>query len=331
MADKPVLRVGFIGAGGISRGHFRNLTENPHAEVVALCDVSPEMIRAMVEVNPSAANCPVYTDWREMLDKEQLDGVQIHTPHTQHFEQAMEALDRGLHVLCEKPMVCRVDHAKTLMRKIEESGRVFSISYQRHSEPAFLFIKQVLDAGKIGPLHYIQAFQSQNWWASQKGKWRQEIAHSGGGQLNDSGSHLVDIVLWTSGLVPEEVFAHIDNVGTEVDILTAASIRFTNGALGTLSVIGRATAWWEDISWFGAEGALLLRNGELYEQNARGETHRVNELPKGSDPDTNWVATIRGEAENLTPPLAGLRTIQLTEAAWHSGASGLPARVVFDD
>ncbi len=331
MAREAVLRIGFIGAGGIARGHFRRLADNPYAEVVALCDTNPEMIAAMVERNPGAAACAVYEDWRAMLEGEDLDAVQIHTPHTLHFEQAMESLARGLHVLCEKPMVCRVDHAKELLRRIEESGRTFAVSYQRHTQPAFLYVKRTLDSGRLGPLHYVQAFQSQDWWASQKGKWRQEKALSGGGQLNDSGSHLVDILLWTSGLVPEEVFAHIDNVGTEVDILTAASIRFTNGALGALSVVGRAPAWWEDISWIAANGALLLRNGELYEQNAKGETHKVNDLPHGSDPDTNWIAAILGEAENLAPAIAGLRTIQLTEAAWRSGESGRPERVVFDD
>lgn len=331
MSDDRAVRVGFIGAGGIARGHFRRTQDNPAAEVVALCDVSDDMIRAMVGANPDAAQCPVYQDWREMLDKEDLDAVQIHTPHTLHFEQAMESLDRGLHVLCEKPMVCQVDQAKRLIAKIAEAGTVFELSYQRHTQPAFLYVKEALASGRLGPLHYIQAFQCQDWWASQKGKWRQEMALSGGGQLNDSGSHLVDIILWTSGLTPAEVFAHIDNVGTEVDILTAASIRFTNGAIGSLSVVGRAQCWWEDIGWFAADGSFLMRNGVLYEVGAGGQCEQVTELPTGSDPDTNWIAAIRGEAENLAPAVAGLRTIQLTEAAWQSGASGKPAQVVFDD
>jgi len=331
MRGSAKVRVGFIGAGGIARGHFTRTHANPHAEVVALCDVSDKMIEAMVEANPAAAKCAVYKDWREMLDKEKLDGVQIHTPHTLHFEQAMESLDRGLHVLCEKPMVCRVDHAKELIRKGSESGRTFALSYQRHTQPAFRFIKDTIASGKIGEIHYIQGFQSQNWYRGTKGSWRQDLSLSGGGQLNDSGSHLIDIILWTSGLVPAEVFAYVDNLDSEVDILSATSVKFTNGALGTISVIGHASGWWEDLTWFGSEGTLYMRNGELTLQDAKGESSKPAKLPPASDPDTNWIAAIRGEEENVAPPVCGLRVIQLTEAAWLSGDSGKPSAVVFDD
>lgn len=330
MASTDKIRVGFIGAGGIARGHFRRINDNPLAEVTALCDISDASIARMIEANPDAAKCPVYYDWEEMLDKEQLDGVQILTPHTLHFEEAMGALDRGLHVLCEKPMVCQVDQAKTLMAKIEESGKVFSLSYQRHQQAEFRYVKSVLDSGKMGDIHYIQAFQAQEWYRGTMGTWRQDPALSGGGQINDSGSHLVDIVFWTTGLVPESVFAYMENLDTQVDILTAASVRFTNGAVGTFSVIGHATGWWEDITWFCDKGALYMRNGRLLEQNEKGETTEPKDLPSGSDPDTKWIETILGKAENEATALNGLRVIQFTEAAWVSADTGQPSEVVFD-
>lgn len=330
MAQRKRIRIGFIGAGGIARGHFHRLGQIREAQVVALCDISDHMIERMIGANPEAASLPVYKDWREMLDKEQLDAVQIHTPHTLHFEQSMESVERGLHVLSEKPMVCTVAHAKKLVRKVEEKGVVFSISYQRHYQPAFRYVRQVLAEGRLGPLHYVQAFQAQGWYTGTKGSWRQQMSLSGGGQLNDSGSHLVDIVLWTTGLVPAEVFAYIDNLESEVDILTAASLRFTNGAIGTLSVIGHATGWWEDLTWFCDKGALFMRNGHLFEMDSSGRTAEPKKLPKGSDPDTNWIRTILGKEQNEAPPLCGLRVIQLTEAAWKSGKTGRPSKVVFD-
>jgi len=327
------IRVGFIGSGGIARGHFKRLHGNPGAEVVALCDTSEKSIEAMVAANPSAAGCAVYNDWREMLDKERLDGVQIHTPHTLHFEQAMESVGRGLHVLCEKPMVCRVDHAKELIRAIDKAGVVFSLSYQRHHMPEFRYVREVVMSGEMGPLHYIQAFQAQGWYRGTIGSWRQDPALSGGGQLNDSGSHLVDIVLWTSGLVPASVFAFIEKLEAPVDILTAASVRFTNGAIGTFSVIGHATGWWEDITWFFDKGAVYMRNGRLSVMDEKGQVTEppTKEMPTGSDPDTNWIGTILGTETNEAPPKCGLRVIQFTEAAWLSGDSGLPSAVVFDD
>ncbi len=329
-ASAATIRVGFIGAGGIARGHFRRLNDNPLAEVVALCDISDASIARMIEANPDASKCPVYYDWQEMLDKEDLDGVLILTPHTLHFEEAIGALEHGLHVLCEKPMVCRVDHAKVLMRKIEESDKVLALSYQRHQQAEFRYIKSVLGSGKLGSLHYIQAFQAQEWYRGTKGTWRQDPSLSGGGQINDSGSHLVDIVFWTTGLVPQSVFAYMDNLDTQVDILTAASVRFTNGALGTFSVIGHSTGWWEDITWFCDKGTLYMRNGKLLEQNEKGEIKEPTGLPAGSDPDTHWIETILGRAENEATALNGLRVIQFTEAAWVSARTGQPSDVLFD-
>ncbi|MBD3176165.1 MAG: hypothetical protein GF320_13375 [Armatimonadia bacterium] len=330
MASKDKIRVGFIGAGGIARGHFRRTNDDPRAEVAALCDIRDEPIERLIEANPDAKECPVYKDWREMLDKEQLDGVQILTPHTIHFEESMEALDRGLHVLSEKPMVCRVDHAKELIKKIEESGKVFSLAYQRHQQAEFRYIRERLQSGDMGDIHYVQAFQAQGWYRGTAGTWRQVPEESGGGQLNDSGSHLVDIIFWTTGLVPESVFAFIENLESDVDILTAASVRFTSGAVGTFSVIGHAPGWWEDITWFCDKGALYMRNGKLLEMNSKGETVEPTDLPSGSDPDTHWIDVILGEAENEATALNGLRVIQFTEAAWLSGDSGQPSEVVFD-
>jgi len=330
MASKPKkIRVGFIGAGGISRGHFSRLKAHPKAEVVALCDTSEKSIEAMHGHDPDSQACAVFSDWKTMLDAVELDAVQIHTPHTQHYEQAMASLDRGLHVLCEKPMVCKVAHAEKLMRKIDASGKVFGISYQRHHQPEFLYIRKCLLAGKYGEIQYITALQSQDWYrgCTRPGVWRGIPELSGGGQLNDSGSHLLDIILWCSGLVPAEVFAYIDNLESQVDILTAASVKFTNGALGTLSVNGNGIHFYEDITFYCDEGAFYMRQGKLTEQNREKGYFEPTKMPKGTDPDTNWIDSILGKAEMIVPAVCGLRVIQLTEAAWKSGASGRPSKV----
>ena len=138
---------------------------------------------------------------------------------------------------------------------------------------------------------------------------------------------LLDIILWCSCLEPEEVFAFTDNLDAKVDILTAASVRFTNGALGTIAVNGHGIGFYEDITFFCEEGAFYMRQGKLTEQNAKSEFSEPKDMPTGTDPDTNWIDAIRGRAENIVPAICGLRVIQLTEAAWESGASGDPAKV----
>jgi len=327
LAKKEKIRVGFIGCGGIARGHFDRLSKIPEAKVVALNDNNPKSMARFVERCPGAAKLPVYQDYRKMLDEVPLEAVEIATPHTLHFEQAIECLERGLHVLLEKPMVCTVPHAKALIAKAQEKGKVLEVSYQRHFAGAYRYVRQAVAAGDIGKLHFVTALQAQEWLVNTRGSWRQTQALSGGGQLNDSGSHLLDIVLWMTDLVPDEVFAFIDNCGTEVDILSAVSVRYEGGALGTFSVVGHSTGWWEDIAVWGDTGAFYIRDGKLLLQQG-GKVADISDRCQGAgSADANFIDAILGRAEVQVPGLCGLRVIQLTEAAWKSGASGKPVQV----
>jgi len=325
MTDR--VRIGFIGAGGIARSHMRRLADIPEAQVVALADPSQAAIARMQQDYPKTATLPVFSDYREMLDAVPMDAVEIHTPHTQHFEQGMAVLSLGKHLLMEKPMVCSVAHAQQLI-EARSDGVILMVSYQRHFQGPYLYIRDQALGGALGEIQYIAALQAQNWMRNTRGTWRTERALSGGGQLNDSGSHLVDILLWTTGLTAESVFAYSTPYDTEVDIDSALSLRFTNGAQGTLSVIGDSPMWWEEFSIWGRDGAILYRNGTIL-QRAYGDTEmrEVTALPPDSTPDHNFVDAILGRDEVRVPPECGLRVIELTEAAWRSAALGRPVSV----
>jgi predicted dehydrogenase len=314
------IRVGFIGCGGIATGHFKRLLEVPEAEVVALNDTSQESLKRFIERAPQAAALPTFADYRQMLDQVEMDAVEIATPHTMHFEQAMECLNRGLHVLLEKPMVCCVDHAKQLIAKANEKNLVVVVSYQRHYDGGYRYVRAAVQKGVLGKLHFISAMQAQNWYPGPG--WRGDPELSGGGQLNDSGSHLVDIILWTTGLVPDEVFAYIENLGARVDILSALSVRFEGGALANISVVGHSPGWWEDFSIWGDKGAIYLRGGKILLQKD-GKVEDVTDQGKSAgNADLNFIQAILGKAEVQSGPVGGLRVIQLTEAAWDSAKKG---------
>jgi len=324
------LRIGFIGAGGMSHGHYKRLHATKKAQVVALNEPSEKMIERFHAHFEDSKGLPVYEDYRDMLRNEDLDGVVVLSPHTVHFEQTSAALDKGLHVLTEKPMVCTIRRAKALIEKAKKAKRVLMISYQRHYDPLFRYMREQIAKGAIGKVQYVQAIQSQEWLRITKGTWRQKLALSGGGQLNDSGSHLVDIVMWVTGLKVSEVFAVSDKFGTEVDINSSLAMRFENGAMGSMSVIGNAPGWYEDHSIVGSKGALYLRQGKadpLLQQDAQGRPVKVK-LPKYTkNPDSNFIDAILGKDVPQTPPECGLRTIEVTEAAWKSAATGKPVRV----
>jgi predicted dehydrogenase len=330
MATDPV-RIGMIGCGGNARGHMGRLLTLEGVEIVGLCDTWDESLQASVASHPTLASAPQFTDYRKLLDEVELDAVEISTPHTAHFEQIMASLDRGLHVLTEKPMVCQVDHAKDVVARAQETGLVVGIAYQRHLAAPYRYCREVIASGELGKVNFVTALQSQNWYrfVTSTGVWRGKIADSGGGQLNDSGSHLLDIVLWMTDLQPVEVFAYIDNLGCEVDILTSMSAKFASGALGSFSVVGHAVNWFEEITIWCEEGSLAIRDDAVWVWKG-GEKKEVvagEALGRTWGPDENFVAALRGREEIQAPPECGLRVIQLTEAAWRSGASGAAASV----
>jgi predicted dehydrogenase len=323
------VRVGLIGVGGIAHGHVQRLKRMPEVKIVAMADTSEESILRMRD-RQGLTDVPAFSDYRDMLAKVEMDAVEIASPHTVHFEQAMACFEKGCHVLSEKPMVCTQEHAKILLAKAQETGKIIMLSYQRHYQPEFNYIKDLIESGALGQITFVSALQGQDWLRGCRGTWRHTMELSGGGQLNDSGSHLVDIILWITGLRAAEVFCFIENFDVPVDINSATSIKFTNGALGTISVMGDCPGWWEDITFLGKEGVLYYRNGRLFE-NLRSVQGDVVEVPRekmsgGGDPDMNFIDSILGRDVPKTPGICGLRVIELTEGAWESAKTGQPYR-----
>ncbi len=321
-----------IGCGGNARGHMRRLAGIEGVQIVGLCDPSEDALKASVETLPALADTPKFADYEQLLNEVEMDAVEISTPHTAHYEQIMASLDKGLHVLTEKPMVCSVEHAKDVVAKAEATDVVFGVSYQRHTMAPYRYCREVIASGDMGACHFISCLQSQNWYRGQvgRGTWRSKMALSGGGQLNDSGSHLLDIILWMTDLQPAEVFAYIDNLGAEIDILTAMSVKFDGGAMGNFAVVGHAVNFFEEITLWCEDGTLAIRGDEVWRWDG-GEQRTVvagEALGRTWDPDLNFIATIRNEEEIQTPAACGLRVIQLTEAAWRSGDTGERALVV---
>lgn len=320
------IRIGLIGCGGNMRGHIRNLKGIPEAKIVAISDPVEANIEAAVKQEELCC-VRTFRDYRDMLGEVELDAVEISSPHTLHAQQICDSLEAGLHVLVEKPMVCSTRDALRVIDLKNKTGKVVLVSYQRHYMPPYRYARELIQSGRWGKVQFISAWQCQDWKRNTVGKWRQDPALSGGGQLNDSGSHLLDIILWMTGQSPREVFAYIDNCGTPVDILSAISVSFEEGAIGNISVVGDSRmGFGEGIIIWCEGGTLEIRGGiTLYDPKQR--TPDASEMPQGSIPDRNFIAAILGEEKVQSTPEDALKVIQLTEAAWESGRTGKPVRV----
>jgi predicted dehydrogenase len=332
MATKKKVRLAMIGSGGNARWHMGTMLGIEGVEIVALVDTAEAALEAAVKQHPALDGVPQFADHKKMLKAAEPNAVLISTPHTSHCKQIIDSLSAGANVLCEKPMVCSVADAKKVLNKVKKTGLVMGLSYQRHFAGPYRYCKEVIAKGELGKVNFISCLQSQNWYRGcvLTNTWRSKMAFSGGGQLNDSGSHLLDIVLWMSGLQPAEVFAFQDNLGSEVEILTSMSVKFDGGALANFSVVGHAVNWHEDITIWCEDGTLAIRGNEVWRWDG-GEERKVvadADLPKSWTPDENFIAAIRGKETIQAPPEMGLKVIQLSEAAWKSAADHAPAAVV---
>lgn len=322
------VRIALIGCGGFQRYRVGNVNKVKDAEIVALVDPSPEQITLMKEAHPNTAHLQSFQDHNEMLQQVRPDAVMIATPHTQHVTQILDALNAGVNVLCEKPLVTTVEDAHKVIAARDKSGKVGMVSYQRHFQPEFRYIREKIKSGESGAVQYITVLQSQEWLRAVAGTWRQQLSLSGGGQLNDSGSHVLDIVLWSTLCTPKTVAAFCDNKGTEVDINSTLSVKFNEGGMASFAIIGDGMSWHEEITVWCENEAYFIRDGKLTIVDRARNKMKAEHLSGGSTPDQNFVDAIMGKAECESPFECGLEVIRLTEAAWKSSdQGGMPVEV----
>jgi predicted dehydrogenase len=312
------VRVAMIGCGGFQRYRVSNLEKVKDVEIVALVDPDPMQVSLMREQRPVTKDAQAFATTAEMYEAVRPDAVMIATPHTQHVDQILEGFAHGAHVCCEKPLVTSVADAHRIIEARDRTGKVGMVSYQRHFQAEFRYIKAKIDSGEAGAVQYVQVLQTQEWLRATKGTWRQLKSLSGGGQLNDSGSHVLDIVLWVSGLSPERVSAFCDDKGTEVDINSSMTVRFRGGAMGAFSIVGDGMTWHEEITFVCENMAFFIRDGKLTITDRDRNRMKLEHVSGGSTPDQNFVDAIRGVAECESPFECGLEVIRLTEAAWES-------------
>ncbi|TMV48982.1 Gfo/Idh/MocA family oxidoreductase [Paenibacillus mesophilus] len=312
------LRFGMIGTGNISHWHGQLLGElNGEAEITALADPNEESRNRFVH-KFGLSGAAVHDDYRNMLDAGGLDAVVICSPHTLHYSHASDALRAGCHVLIEKPMTCSSREARQLIQTAASAGKLLQVAYQRHFQPEFLYIRQAIRDGVIGRLTSVTATLYQEWKQGTAGTWRVKPELSGGGMLMDSGSHLVDALLWTTGLTPAEVKSVVHRHGAPVEIDSFTSIRFAEGPIAGLNVVGFAQGWHETYMFCGEQGAIHYDNGRIMVRRL-GQEPVVPELPaRTSNQDKSFVDAILGRHEVLVPGEFALKVVKLTEMIYEA-------------
>lgn len=327
MAETARIRVGFIGVGVMARVHLGDMLRRSDTEVAALCEPSPAAYAAAAELFdqhglPVPPNEP---DWERFITSyaSELDAVVIITPHVLHFAQAKAALEAGLDVLLEKPMVMTADEATRLIETRDRTGRLLVVAFQGSLSPQVREASRRLRSGELGPILNINAVAWQDWATLTDGTWRQDPALSGGGFLFDTGAHMLNTVSDLAGEEFAEVAAWLENDGRPVDIRAVVMGRLASGALVTMNACGSAIpSCHSDIRVFTTKA--ILRTGIWGEalEIQRAGAGRLRKV-RSVSPMPIWEQFLNvrsGRAPNPSPPEVGLRMARLWDAIRESTA-----------
>lgn len=210
---KSIAKLGIIGPGSRGRFLMSFLNKNPKAEVVAICDIYQPSIEEALKIFPKAK---VYTDYRKLLENNEIDAVVIATPLNEHFHMAMDAFDAGKHVFCEKTLAMTMAECFQMYQKHLSAGKVFFAGQQRLFDPRYIRTMEMIYAGTFGELQAFRAFWFRN------NDWRRPVPspeldrlinwrlykEASKGLMTELACHQIQIGTWAMQSIPEKVMGH---------------------------------------------------------------------------------------------------------------------------
>lgn len=323
----PKLRFAIIGCGRMGRHHAQKLIDDGRGEVAALLDAYRPMAQGLQqELSPEAQICD---SLQQLVSLDNIDAAIICTPTAEHHGQALACLDRGWHLLCEKPLAASRAEILELMARAELANskrQIFSLGYQRRHTSLYRTIRREVRSRRWGAVRAIVSHNVENWQPTIAGTWRDDPRQNTGGFVTDAGSHKIDSLFYITGLTPLEVFARSQNWGSHVEIVTSVSALLSGDVTATIDFIGHAQYLGEDLAIHCERADLMIRHGEFWiAQQGRMDRQTVDE-PE-STPVNSFLDTIILGAAELSPPAAALPVFDLTQAILESGRRKQPVAV----
>jgi predicted dehydrogenase len=342
------IRIGLIGCGGIARNrHAPALAAVQDIEIAAICDVN-EACTAQVAEKYGIKQ--VFSDYREMIEKADIDAVDICTPNFMHLPPALAAFEAGKHVLVEKPIALNAAEAKQMVEAGRKAGKKLMVAQCLRFTAENLALKRFIDAGKMGEMYYarVRAIRRRGVpsWGLFIDKEKQ-----GGGPLIDIGVHILDLTLWLMGH-PKPIsvsgaayvkFGHKpdvynnwgkwDHTKFTVEDFASGYVRFENGA--TLTIESSFAANIEkdamDLAIMGTEGGCQTNPVKMF----REEDGSLYDLTPVNLPDVShfdgemraFADCIKNDTEPAVTGEQALMVMQILDGIYRSSEMGAEVAV----
>ena len=233
------MKYALIGCGRISTNHIKAAVNN-QLEIVAVCDVLPEKMEELLGKHGLEKDTSIhrYADYKEMLEKEKPELVSIATESGIHAEIALHCIEKGVHVIIEKPMAMSMDDANQIIQRSEEKNVKVSACHQNRFNVAVQELRKAVEAGRFGKLSHgsIHVRWNRNKGYYEQAPWRGTWAQDGGALMNQC-IHGIDLLRWMMGNEVDEVYGatrqQFHNY-LEAEDIGIAVVKFKNGAIGTI-------------------------------------------------------------------------------------------------
>jgi predicted dehydrogenase len=248
------LNVGMIGYGFMGRAHsnayrmvtnFFDVPQEPVLKVI--CGLVEEEAKAFAAQWGYESHC---TDWRRVIERDDIDVVDICVPNNVHAEIAIAAAEAGKMIICEKPLALDVAQARTMVEAVEKAGVANLVSFCYRRVPAVTLAKALIDEGRLGQIFHYRSVFLQDWTISAEvplggmATWRLDVKAAGSGVTGDLLAHCIDTAMWHNGpitrvnamtetFIKERVHAEtgkVEPVG--IDDACTFFCRFENGSMG---------------------------------------------------------------------------------------------------
>jgi len=216
------MKSAIIGLGVIAEVHIEVL-KNIGAEITCVCDIDREKAEKFISLH--GVDCKIYTDYKEMLESENIDIVHICTPHYLHAEMCVYALKKDINVLCEKPLCIKKEEIEQIQEAVRGSRAQLGVCLQNRYTAINMYVKELISKEKV-----IDGFGTVLWCRDKEyynsADWRGKLATEGGGAVINQALHTLDLLQWFCGM-PRSVNGSIFNVSHDyIEVEDGARARF---------------------------------------------------------------------------------------------------------
>ncbi len=347
------MKYALIGCGRISTNHVKAVINN-QLEFVAVCDVIPEHMENVLAKHDLQNDITIkrYTDYKKLLEENEIDLVGIATESGIHAEIALYCIEKGVNVIIEKPMAMSIADANEIIRRSEEKGVKVSACHQNRFNIAVQEMRNALEKGRFGKLSHgsIHVRWNRNKDYYTQAPWRGTWAQDGGALMNQC-IHGIDLLRWMMGNEIDEVYGVTRQQFhdyLEAEDIGMAVVKFKNGAVGTIE--GTTNVYPQNLEetlyLFGETGTVKLggkstNNIDVWNFADESEEDQKN---KGLEEETSNVygnghtslyADMINAIENDRAPYvdayAGKNALELVLAIYKSQKEGRPVKLPLDD